>query len=117
MRTCSRCGFAATEEIPALGSDHTWEETSRTEATETISGSIEYTCSTCGAVRNERIPALGGNGSMTALLATISNVLTVVLGWVAAVAEGIWRNPILTIVVIIGFLGTGLLLFKRLLNL
>ena len=55
--------------------------------------------------------------TMSEMLSTISTVLTVSLGWMALVTDVIASNPILLIVVILSFLGTGVLLFKRLLNL
>lgn len=116
-RSCSRCGFAASEELPALGSAHTWEETGRTEPTETAAGLIEYTCSTCGATKSEAIPILRPSGSMGEFLTIISSVMQVAMGWVAIVADKVVRNPILLLVVIISFLGTGVILFRRLLKL
>lgn len=61
------------------------------------------------------VPA--GPLTMSEMLSTISTVLTVSLGWMALVTDKIVSNPILLIVVILSFLGTGVLLFKRLLNL
>ena len=119
-RACSRCGFSISEEIPALGSDHVWEETNRKAPTETASGLVEYTCSTCGVSKSEVLPALGSgssDGSMSELLAKISVVLSASMNWVSIVAERVVNNPILLIMVILGFLGTGVLLFRRLLNL
>lgn len=115
--TCSRCGFARSENIPALGMDHTWKETGRTEADETVPGSIEYTCSICGAVRTERIPALAGDMSMGSLLSAMSSVLSASMGWVGAVAQAVAAHPVLLLCVVLGFIGTGVLLFKRLLRL
>lgn len=119
-RTCSRCSFSTMEEIPPLSSGHTWTETNRREPTEISSGLIEYTCSTCGASRSEILPALGSGssgGSMSELLEKISVVLSVSMNWVSIVAERVVNNPILLIMVILSFLGTGVLLFRRLLNL
>lgn len=115
-RTCSRCGFTASEELPALGSGHTWMETSRVDPTATASGSVEYICSTCNAARTETLPALGSSGSMTELLTAISVVLAASLGWVSVVAGKIAENPVLLFVVVISFLGTVMLLFKRMLH-
>ena len=116
-RVCSRCGFSVSEELPALGSDHTWEETSREEPTTAGPGSVTYTCSICGAERMEVLPAISSGGSMGDVLSSISDIVTVALGWVSVVADSIVRNPILLILVMIGFLGTAVLLFRRLLNL
>ncbi len=116
-RTCSRCGFAASEELPALGSAHTWEETGRTEPTEVAAGLIEYTCLTCGAIKNETIPTLRPGSSMSGFLMTVSDVMTAVIGWVVIVADKVVKNPVLLLVVIISFLGTGVVLFRRLLKL
>lgn len=55
--------------------------------------------------------------TMSEMLSTISTVLTVSLSWMTLVTDKIVSNPILLIVVILSFLGTGVLLFKRLLNL
>ena len=116
-KTCTRCGFSASEEVPALGSSHVWEETSRTDATQTAAGFVEYTCSACGAVRSERIPPAGLDLSMSGLLDQMTAVLAVCLGWVGVVADVIARNPILLLTVVIGFIGTGVVLFRRLLRL
>ena len=116
-RTCTRCGFSVSEEIPALGSAHTWEETSRTDATQTSAGSIEYTCTVCGAVRSERIPPLGLDLTMSGLLQKMSEVLTVSMDWIGAVAGVIAENPILLLAVVISFIGAVVVLFRRVLNL
>ena len=97
--------------------DHTWKETGRTEADETVPGSIEYTCSICGAVRTERIPALAGDMTMGSLLSAMSSVLSASMGWVGAVAQAVAAHPVLLLCVVLGFIGTGMLLFKRLLRL
>ncbi len=115
-RTCTRCGFTASEELPALGSDHTWSETSRREPTQTAPGLVEYTCSVCGSVKSETLPALSSSGSMSELLAVVSSILSVALGWMSVVANKVASNPILLLAVVIGFLGTGVILFKRFLN-
>jgi len=108
--TCSRCGFARSEVVPALGSGHVWTETERTET------SIEYTCSTCGATKSEPIHAQG-DMTMSSLLETLSTVFAAALGWTSTVAVTIIDHPILLFCVVLDFIGTGILLFKRLLNL
>ena len=105
------------EEVPALGSDHAWDETSRTDATETAAGSVTYTCSICGASRSDRIPPLGLDLSMSGLLDKITEVLTFGFGWLGLVADVVVRNPIMLLVVVIGFIGTGVVLFRRILRL
>lgn len=116
-RTCTRCGFSVSEKIPTLGSAHTWEETSRTDATQTFAGSIEYTCTVCGAVKSERIPPLGLDFTMSDLLQKMSDILTVSMDWVGAVAGVIVEDPILLLAVVIGFISTVVVLFRRVLNL
>lgn len=116
-RTCSRCGFSAVEELPALGSDHVWEESGRTDATQTAAGSVTYTCSTCGASKSERIPPLGLDLTMSNFLEKMTEVLNVCLSWVGVLADGVTRNPILFLAVVIGFIGTGVILFRRMLKL
>jgi multisubunit Na+/H+ antiporter MnhF subunit len=53
---------------------------------------------------------------MAEMLASISTVLSAILGWVGIVSEKVSTNPVLLIVVLLSFLGTGVLLFKRLLG-
>lgn len=38
---------------------HSWEETSRTDATCSLPGSVGYTCSKCGSTKTETLPKLG----------------------------------------------------------
>lgn len=47
--------------LPALSStgQHTWAETTRTEATCTAEGRVVYTCSVCGQMSAEPLPPLG----------------------------------------------------------
>ena len=118
---CTRCQFAKSEPVPALGGSHTWEETSRIEPTETSPGLVEYICSICNAARTEELPRLvpdpGGSLTMTALLEKMTGVLSVVLSWTGLVSQTVVDNPVLLLCVVIGFIGTALLLFKRLLDL
>jgi len=53
------------ETIPALSPtlSHSYEETSRTEATCTGAGSVTWTCSVCGDTYTEELPALGHDWS------------------------------------------------------
>lgn len=60
---------------------------------------------------------MNASGSMSELLEMISSVLAAAMDWVSIVAEKVVGNPILLIVVILSFLSTGILLFRRLLNL
>lgn len=116
---CSRCGFAKSEPIPALGVDHIWAETGRTDPTETSAGLVEYTCSTCGTFRTESLPATGPSGAditMSGLLAQMTDVFSVILDWVGVVTQMVVANPILLLCVVICFIGTGVVLFKRLLS-
>lgn len=108
--------LSVSEDIPALGTDHAWEESARVEPTDNAPGSLELTCSVCGAVRREVLPPLAAPGSMAEMLASISTVLSAILGWVGIVSEKVSTNPVLLIVVLLSFLGTGVLLFKRLLG-
>ena len=64
-----------------------------------------------------RIPPAGFDLSMSGLLEKITDVLAVCLSWLAVVADVIVKNPILLLAVVIGFIGTGLVLFRRVLRL
>jgi len=55
--------------------------------------------------------------TMGSLLETLSTVFAAALGWTSTVAATIADHPILLFCVVLGFIGTGILLFKRLLNL
>lgn len=59
----------------------------------------------------------GGSTTMAQLLSTITDVFAVSIGWIAAVSNAIVSNPILLLIVVIGFIGAGVSFFKRLLNL
>ena len=50
------------------------------------------------------------------VLSTITEVFTAAVGWVGTVAETVASNPLLLIGVVIGFIGTGIGLFSRLLR-
>lgn len=54
--------------------------------------------------------------TMATLLTTITQIFTAAVGWVGTVAETVAGNPILLIGVVIGFIGTGIGLFSRLLR-
>ena len=47
------------EDVDQSACTHSWEETSRTEATCILAGSVTYTCSKCGANKTESIAKLG----------------------------------------------------------
>lgn len=54
--------------------------------------------------------------AMGTLLTTIGEVFTAAVGWVGTVADTISDNPILLIGVVMGFIGVGVGLFRRMLN-
>ena len=54
--------------------------------------------------------------TMTSLLATITEVFTSAVGWVGTVAETISGEPLLLIGCVMGFIGVGVGLFRRMLN-
>ena len=62
-------------------------------------------------------PAPSGNTTMSQLLSTITEVFATSAEWIMAVSNVIVANPILLLIVVISFIGTGVLLFKRFLNL
>lgn len=115
--SCSRCNETKTETIPQLGTSHIWTASDQTDATCVAPGQTGYTCSICGAVKTERIPALAGDMTMGSLLSAMSSVLSASIGWVGAVAQAVAAHPVLLLCVVLGFIGTGVLLFKRLLRL
>lgn len=53
---------------------------------------------------------------MTALLSTIGEVFTAAVGWVGDVAGVISDTPLLLIGCVLGFIGVGVGLFKRMFN-
>ena len=54
--------------------------------------------------------------TMATVLSTITEVFTAAIGWVGTVTETVAGNPLLLIGVVIGFIGTGIGLFSRLLR-
>lgn len=86
-------------------------------ATQTSAGLVAYTCSVCGASRSERIPPLGLDLTMSGLLENMTGILTACLGWTGVVADGIAENPIFLLIVVTGFIGSGVVLFRRILKL
>lgn len=58
----------------------------------------------------------GSSLTMATVLSTITEVFTSAVGWVGTVAETVASNPLLLIGVVIGFIGTGIGLFSRLLR-
>lgn len=54
--------------------------------------------------------------TMATLLSTITEIFTAAVGWVGTVSSTITGNPLLLIGVVIGFIGTGIGLFSRLLR-
>ena len=60
--------------------------------------------------------AEGAALTMATVLSTITEVFTAAVGWVGTVAETVANNPLLLIGVVIGFIGTGIGLFSRLLR-
>ena len=54
--------------------------------------------------------------TMATVLSTITEVFTAAVGCVGTVAETVSGNPLLLIGVVIGFIGTGIGLFSRLLR-
>ena len=54
--------------------------------------------------------------SVAGIISVISEVFTAAIGWVGTVAETITGNPLLLIGVVVGFVGIGVGLFKRLLH-
>lgn len=60
---------------------------------------------------------VGGSGlTMVTVLSTITEVFTAAVGWVGTVSETVVNNPLLLVGVVIGFIGTGIGLFSRLLR-
>lgn len=54
--------------------------------------------------------------TITTIISTISEIFTAAIGWVGTVAETVAGNPLLLFSVVIGFVGLGVGLFKRLLH-
>lgn len=53
---------------------------------------------------------------MTAMLSTITEVFTAAVGWVGTVADTITSTPLLMVGCVLGFIGVGVGLFKRMFN-
>lgn len=51
--------------------------------------------------------------TMTAMLSTITEVFTAAVGWVGTVADVITDTPLLMVGCVLGFIGVGVGLFKR----
>ena len=54
--------------------------------------------------------------TMATVLSTITEVFSAAVGWVGTVSETVVSNPLLLVGVVIGFIGTGIGLFSRLLR-
>lgn len=54
--------------------------------------------------------------TMTAMLSTITEVFTAAIGWVGTVASTITSTPLLMVGCVLGFIGVGVGLFKRMFN-
>ena len=54
--------------------------------------------------------------TMTAMLSTITEVFTAAVGWVSTVATTITSTPLLMVGCVLGFIGVGVGLFKRMFN-
>lgn len=58
----------------------------------------------------------GAATTMTAMLSTITQVFTAAVGWVGTVADTITDTPLLLVGCVLGFIGVGVGLFKRMFN-
>lgn len=54
--------------------------------------------------------------TMATLITTITDVFTAAVGWVGTVATTIASNPLLLVGCVLGFIGIGVGLFKRMFN-
>ena len=54
--------------------------------------------------------------AMGTLLSTVTEVFTAAVGWVGTVADTITGEPLLLIGCVLGFIGVGVGLFRRMLN-
>lgn len=54
--------------------------------------------------------------TMATLLTTVTDVFTAAVGWVGTVASTIAGEPLLLIGCVLGFIGIGVGLFKRMFN-
>lgn len=58
----------------------------------------------------------GATNTMAAMLTTITQVFTSAVGWVGTVANTISDTPLLLVGCVLGFIGVGVGLFKRMFN-
>ena len=59
----------------------------------------------------------GASGlTMASVLSTITEVFTAAVGWVGTVADTITSTPLLMVGCVLGFIGVGVGLFKRMFN-
>lgn len=58
----------------------------------------------------------GATNTMAAMLTTITQVFTAAVGWVGTVANTISDTPLLLVGCVLGFIGVGVGLFKRMFN-
>lgn len=54
--------------------------------------------------------------TITSLLTTITEIFTAAIGWVGTVAQTVGSEPLLLFGFVIGFVGLGVGLFRRLAN-
>ena len=55
----------------------------------------------------------GATNTMAAMLTTITQVFTSAVGWVGTVANTISDTPLLLVGCVLGFIGVGVSLFRR----
>ena len=55
----------------------------------------------------------GATSTMTNMLSTITQVFTAAVGWVGTVATTISDTPLLLVGCVLGFIGVGVSLFRR----
>ena len=60
---------------------------------------------------------IGGEKTMEAVLTNITTVFTSAMGWAGTVGTTVTSTPILLVGVVMGFVGIGVTLFRRMLNL
>ena len=54
--------------------------------------------------------------TMSTVISTVGEVFKGVMGWAGAVGETVTGTPLLLFGVVLGFVGIGITMFKRLLN-
>ena len=54
--------------------------------------------------------------TITSLISTITEIFTAAIGWVGTVAETVGDQPLLLFGFVLGFIGVGVGLFRRLTN-